>query len=124
MVDALTAKTPLLLVLEDLHWSDYATLDLLALLARRRTPARLLIVATFRPVETLVPPIRCAPLYRICNGTVTRWRSPSHYSVLRRSRRIWRRAFPSSSSRPHWRCGCMPGRTASHCFWSPWCRRS
>ncbi|MCI0356517.1 MAG: AAA family ATPase, partial [Acidobacteria bacterium] len=28
LVDILTAETPLVLVLEDLHWSDYATLDL------------------------------------------------------------------------------------------------
>jgi DNA-binding winged helix-turn-helix (wHTH) protein/tetratricopeptide (TPR) repeat protein len=54
VLDALTAKTPLLLVFEDLHWSDYATLDLLALLARRQTPAHLLIVGTYRPVETMV----------------------------------------------------------------------
>ena len=53
LVDALTAETPLLLVLEDLHWSDYATLDLLAALARRHTPARLLIVGTYRPGEAL-----------------------------------------------------------------------
>jgi len=29
MMPALTAETPLVLILEDLHWSDYATLDLL-----------------------------------------------------------------------------------------------
>ena len=29
-VDVLTAEQPLVLVLEDLHWSDAATLDLLA----------------------------------------------------------------------------------------------
>src|SRR5215468_4468911 len=34
-VEVLTATRPLLLVLEDLHWSDYATLDLLTYLARR-----------------------------------------------------------------------------------------
>jgi hypothetical protein len=39
VVDTLTAETPLLLLLEDLHWSDYATLDLVAMLARRRPPA-------------------------------------------------------------------------------------
>jgi predicted ATPase/DNA-binding winged helix-turn-helix (wHTH) protein len=55
-VDTLTAETPLLLLLEDLHWSDSATLDLLALLVRRRTPARLLVVGTYRPVAALVPP--------------------------------------------------------------------
>jgi predicted ATPase len=54
VIDALTAQTPLLLVFEDLHWSDYATLDLLALLARRQTPAHLLVIGTYRPVETIV----------------------------------------------------------------------
>jgi DNA-binding winged helix-turn-helix (wHTH) protein len=53
-LDALTAERFLVLVLEDLHWSDYATLDLLALLARRRMPARLLVVGSYRPVEVIV----------------------------------------------------------------------
>ena len=50
-LEALTSETPLALVLEDLHWSDYSTLDLVSYLARRRKPARLLLVATYRPVE-------------------------------------------------------------------------
>ncbi len=50
-LEALTSETPLVLVLEDLHWSDYSTLDLVSYLARRRKPARLLLVATYRPVE-------------------------------------------------------------------------
>ena len=54
VVDTLTAETPLVLLFEDLHWSDYATLDLLALLARRRTPAHLLVIGTYRPVEAIV----------------------------------------------------------------------
>jgi len=54
VVDTLTAETPLILLFEDLHWSDYATLDLLALLARRRTPAHLLVLGTYRPVEAIV----------------------------------------------------------------------
>ena len=41
----------LVLVLEDLHWSDTSTVELLAYLARRREPARLLIIGTYRPVE-------------------------------------------------------------------------
>jgi DNA-binding winged helix-turn-helix (wHTH) protein len=52
VVDTLTAATPLVLVLEDLHWSDPATVDLLTLLARRPTPARLLVLGTYRPGET------------------------------------------------------------------------
>jgi DNA-binding winged helix-turn-helix (wHTH) protein len=42
--DALAEETPLVLVLEDVHWSDYSTLDLLSVLARsapgRRDRAR------------------------------------------------------------------------------------
>jgi DNA-binding winged helix-turn-helix (wHTH) protein len=53
-VDTLTTETPLVLVLEDLHWSDRATLDLLNLLARRREPARLLLLGTYRPVEAII----------------------------------------------------------------------
>ena len=42
---------PLLLVLEDLHWADRGTLDLLLHLARNLQGARLLIVGTYRDVE-------------------------------------------------------------------------
>jgi DNA-binding winged helix-turn-helix (wHTH) protein/predicted ATPase len=54
LIETLTAETPLILVLEDLHWSDHTTLDLIALLARRRASARFLLLGTFRPVETIV----------------------------------------------------------------------
>jgi DNA-binding winged helix-turn-helix (wHTH) protein/tetratricopeptide (TPR) repeat protein len=53
-LEALTAKTPLVLVLEDLHWSDYATLDLLGMLGRRQERARLLIVGSYRSVDVIV----------------------------------------------------------------------
>jgi predicted ATPase/DNA-binding winged helix-turn-helix (wHTH) protein len=49
--DALTLDAPLVLVLEDLHWSDSATVDLLAMLARRREAARLLVLGTYRPAD-------------------------------------------------------------------------
>jgi tetratricopeptide (TPR) repeat protein len=42
---------PLLVVLEDLHWADRGTLDLLIHLARSLQGARLLVVATYRDVE-------------------------------------------------------------------------
>jgi hypothetical protein len=51
LLETLTADRPLLLVLEDLQWVDHATVDGLAALARRRAPARLLLVATYRPVD-------------------------------------------------------------------------
>ena len=50
---ALAADAPLVLLLEDLHWSDASTLDLIPALARRTEPARLLILGTYRPVEML-----------------------------------------------------------------------
>src|SRR5262245_27936985 len=53
-VEVLTATRPLLLILEDLHWSDHATLDLLTYLARRAGSARLLLLGTYRPVEVLL----------------------------------------------------------------------
>ena len=48
-IEALTAERPLVLVLDDLHWSDYATLDLVARLAQRREPARFLLIGAYRP---------------------------------------------------------------------------
>jgi len=52
-LEALTAETSLVLVLEDLHWSDPSTVEVLAFLARRRQPARLLVIGTYRPMEML-----------------------------------------------------------------------
>ena len=52
--EAITKERPLILVLEDLHWSDYSTLDLIAYLARRRDPARLLVIGTYRPVDVIL----------------------------------------------------------------------
>src|SRR5262249_41886984 len=53
-VEALAAEVPLVLVLDDLHWSDPSTVDLLALLAGRRERARLLVLATYRPAELVL----------------------------------------------------------------------
>jgi DNA-binding SARP family transcriptional activator/predicted ATPase len=53
-LDALTADAPLVLVLEDLHWADHSTLDLLEALAFRPDPARLMVIGTFRPGEAAI----------------------------------------------------------------------
>jgi DNA-binding winged helix-turn-helix (wHTH) protein/predicted ATPase len=50
-IEALTADHTLVLALEDLHWSDVSTLDLIVRLARRREPARFLLLGTYRPLE-------------------------------------------------------------------------
>ena len=48
-----STRRALVLVLEDLHWSDRATLEWLAYVVRRRDPARLLLLGTYRPAELL-----------------------------------------------------------------------
>jgi hypothetical protein len=45
--DALSAS-PVLLLIEDVHWADEATLDILRFLGRRLAGTRLMILATFR----------------------------------------------------------------------------
>lgn len=41
---------PVVLVVEDIHWADEATLDLLRFLSRRSRGAGMLLIATYRPV--------------------------------------------------------------------------
>jgi DNA-binding winged helix-turn-helix (wHTH) protein/tetratricopeptide (TPR) repeat protein len=53
-LEAITLGNPLVLVFEDLHWSDHSTVDLLSALARRRPPAKLMIIGTYRPVDVIV----------------------------------------------------------------------
>lgn len=45
-LEQIAEETPLVLVFEDLHWADASTLQLLAALARRRAPAKLMVVVT------------------------------------------------------------------------------
>ena len=54
VLEQLAARQTLLLVLEDLHWCDTATLDFLAWLAQQPGPGRCLLVLTLRPVEAIV----------------------------------------------------------------------
>ena len=50
-VREMSADRPLVLVIEDLHWSDPSSLDLVAALARRSDPARLMLVVTVRSAD-------------------------------------------------------------------------
>jgi predicted ATPase/DNA-binding winged helix-turn-helix (wHTH) protein len=66
-LEVLSADVPLVLVLEDLHWSDHATVEALAYVAQRRGPARLLVLGTYRPVEmALRPPPMRGLLQELC----------------------------------------------------------
>ena len=49
MLEAIAADRLLILVLEDLHWADLATLDVVSTFARRREPVRVLLLGTQRP---------------------------------------------------------------------------
>jgi DNA-binding winged helix-turn-helix (wHTH) protein/tetratricopeptide (TPR) repeat protein len=50
-LEVITAEHPLLLVFEDLQWVDAATVDLISALARRQGPAKLMLLATYRPSD-------------------------------------------------------------------------
>jgi DNA-binding NarL/FixJ family response regulator/tetratricopeptide (TPR) repeat protein len=51
LLDTVTAAEPIVLVLEDLHWADRSTLDLIAFLAHNLGEQRILLVGTYRGDE-------------------------------------------------------------------------
>jgi predicted ATPase len=53
LMTVFTREQGLVLILEDLHWSDVSTLEWLSYIAQRREPAKLLIIGTYRPTEVL-----------------------------------------------------------------------
>jgi DNA-binding winged helix-turn-helix (wHTH) protein/tetratricopeptide (TPR) repeat protein len=76
LVDLYTAQRPLLLITEDLHWCDHATVRLIDHVARRRDSARLLWIGSFRlaeiisedhPLKALRHELR---LHRLCDEVV------------------------------------------------------
>jgi predicted ATPase len=52
LLDRMSARQPVLLVLEDVHWADEMSLRLIAFLGRRIPATRILLVATVRSEET------------------------------------------------------------------------
>ena len=75
-LEAIVLQFPLLLILEDMHWADHATVDLISVLARRRVTAKLLLLVTTRPVKRLPPghPLKALSqellAHRLCNEVV------------------------------------------------------
>ena len=51
LIEALRAISPVVLILEDLHWADEATLDVVRVLARQAGEAGLLLVLSYRSDE-------------------------------------------------------------------------
>ncbi len=54
VLEAVAAEAVVVLVLEDLQWSDAATLEALGYLAQRRSGVRLQLIGTYRPAEVVV----------------------------------------------------------------------
>ena len=51
LAERLASERPLVWLVEDVHWADPATVHLIAALARRRGPAALMVLLTFRPID-------------------------------------------------------------------------
>ncbi|MCK6544349.1 AAA family ATPase [Myxococcota bacterium] len=68
-LEVISAERPLVLVLEDLQWSDVATIDLVSLLGQRPQPAKLFVIATSRHADVMSPD---HPLNRVMRSLVTR----------------------------------------------------
>jgi DNA-binding CsgD family transcriptional regulator len=75
-LSAIARQQPLVLVLEDLHWSDTASPDLLRIVARRMSDEHILLVATYRRADLT----RHQPLYQIL-PTLLRESSPRRIEV-------------------------------------------
>jgi DNA-binding winged helix-turn-helix (wHTH) protein/tetratricopeptide (TPR) repeat protein len=76
VLDRYTEQRPLLLVTEDLHWSDRATIQLIDYVARRRGSTRLMWLASFRLAEVVALDHPLNPmrhelrLHRLCEEIV------------------------------------------------------
>jgi predicted ATPase len=54
LLEEVARRRPLVLFLDDVHWADASTVDLLAYLGSRCADLRLLLVLTYRPTEMLL----------------------------------------------------------------------
>ncbi|ETW92989.1 MAG: hypothetical protein ETSY2_52215, partial [Candidatus Entotheonella gemina] len=61
-IEVLSTARTLVLILEDLHWSDVSTIDWVAYVARRRAAARLLVLGTYRSIDAR---IRAHPVHAV-----------------------------------------------------------
>jgi DNA-binding winged helix-turn-helix (wHTH) protein/tetratricopeptide (TPR) repeat protein len=71
-VEAVAAEGVIVLVLEDMHWSDPSTIDVLSYVAQRSEPCRLMVLATYRPTDVI---LRRHPLRGLASELRARRRS-------------------------------------------------
>ena len=102
----LQAPAPTVLVLEDLHWADEATLDVMRLLARRVETIPALILATYRDDELDARASAAARARRACDaagGRADQARAAvagGGRAARRAARRRRRRALPQDRRQP------------------------
>ena len=68
-IEAMCSQDPIVIVLEDLQWSDVATIDLLSLVGQRQERAKLLVIGTSRHAEIQSPD---HPLNRVMRSLIVR----------------------------------------------------
>jgi predicted ATPase len=94
LLERLGAERPAVLVVEDLHWADRSTRDLLAFLHRNLRHGRLLLVMTYRSDELH----RRHPL-RPFLAELDRAAGPSAWSWTGSAATRWRPSWPGSWGR-------------------------
>ncbi len=72
-LDALSADAPVIIVFDDLQWTDPSTAEFIAFLGSRREPARLLLIGTYRTAEVT----RSHPLTRVMAELIARRQASS-----------------------------------------------
>jgi ATP/maltotriose-dependent transcriptional regulator MalT len=80
LLDELAAVTPTVLVVEDVHWADDATLDVLGYAARRIEPLGAVLVLTFRddeidahhPLHRFLGALTAVPVHRVALAPLSR----------------------------------------------------
>jgi DNA-binding winged helix-turn-helix (wHTH) protein len=100
--EALAEEQPMIVVLEDLHWGDAATVELLSFLARRRAPARLLVLGTYRPTDAAGNEHVVVPQRTSWPFTDSAWSCHSHDSAKRASANTWPRRCLGTGFRTVW----------------------
>ena len=122
LLDRYTADRPLLLVTEDLHWSDHATVQLIDYVARRRAGTRLLWLASFRLTEIIARGSsareRCGTSFAF-TGCATR--SCSTRSPRRKSASIFAAHVPELAAGRDTSCArCTIAPTGCRCSSPTW----
>jgi hypothetical protein len=100
LIEALTTDVTLVLALEDLHWSDPPTVDLLSLLGQRREPARLLVIGIYRPAVAAVADHSLAQAVRTCRCGANAWSCPCMSSPRSMWEATLRERFPGARLPP------------------------